>query len=126
MKKDYTLSDGTFLPKNSFIMANSHFISNDADLWDNELGEFDGLRYYKKGMKRLHGQSAEEAAGKHQFVSISQKSMMFGYGRHACPGRFFAGNEIKLILVKLLERYDMKLESNERPKNLTVELNVSH
>lgn len=35
--------------------------------------------------------------------------MHFGYGRHACPGRFFAANEIKLMLVRLLMDYDIKM-----------------
>jgi len=35
--------------------------------------------------------------------------MGFGYGRHACPGRFFAANEIKLILARLLLDYDMSM-----------------
>ncbi len=35
--------------------------------------------------------------------------MPFGFGRHACPGRFFAANEIKLVLAQLLLNYDMKL-----------------
>ena len=32
--------------------------------------------------------------------------MGFGYGEHACPGRFFASNEIKIALAHLLLKYD--------------------
>lgn len=35
--------------------------------------------------------------------------MSFGFGRHACPGRFFACNEIKLIVAQLLLEYDVKM-----------------
>ena len=35
--------------------------------------------------------------------------MSFGFGRHACPGRFFAANEIKLILARLLLDYDIRM-----------------
>jgi cytochrome P450 len=35
--------------------------------------------------------------------------MSFGFGRHACPGRFFAANEIKLILSRILLDYDIKM-----------------
>lgn len=93
---------------------------------DTDTNEFDGLRYYKKGLEQADGESAKESAGKHQFVSISKKSLMFGYGKHACPGRFFAGNEIKLILVKLLENFDVRLEGGERYKNIEQEAGVSH
>ena len=37
---------------------------------------------------------------------------MFGYGRHACPGRFFATNEIKMIVAKMILDYDIKMPGN--------------
>jgi cytochrome P450 len=40
-------------------------------------------------------------------------------GKHACPGRFFAGNEIKTMFVHLLTKYDMRTEiEGERPKDI--------
>jgi len=55
-----------------------------------------------------------------QFVSVSPNSLGFGYGRHACPGRFFAANEIKLLLIHAMLTYDMGLvgDSKERYPNL--------
>lgn len=45
--------------------------------------------------------------------------MQFGGGRHACPGRWFAGHEIKLFIAAVIKRYDFKLkDGHERPKNL--------
>ena len=37
--------------------------------------------------------------------------MGFGYGEHACPGRFFASNEMKVALSFLLLNYDWKAGS---------------
>ncbi|KAF2838937.1 cytochrome P450 [Patellaria atrata CBS 101060] len=48
------------------------------------------------------------ATARNQFISVTQNVMTFGYGRHACPGRFFAANEIKMIVAKMLLRWDMK------------------
>jgi cytochrome P450 len=45
----------------------------------------------------------------YQFIAVTKENMGFGYGPHACPGRFFAANEIKLILARLLLRYDLRL-----------------
>lgn len=71
--------------------------------------EFDGLRYYRMCEHLAkEGMSSAEVAGKHQFVSVSTGSLIFGYARHACPGRFFAGNEIKLILLKLLQAFGIQ------------------
>lgn len=35
--------------------------------------------------------------------------MTFGHGPHACPGRFFAMYEVKVVLVELLRNYDIRL-----------------
>ncbi|KAI3327506.1 hypothetical protein F4824DRAFT_484654 [Ustulina deusta] len=48
--------------------------------------------------------------------------MGFGYGRRACPRRFFAAAEIKLLLARLLLDYDVRMPEGEtkRFKNVTV------
>ena len=39
-------------------------------------------------------------------------------GRHACPGKWFASYEIKLILTNLLSKFDTKLkEGDSQPRN---------
>ncbi|KAL9109057.1 MAG: hypothetical protein Q9227_006297 [Pyrenula ochraceoflavens] len=35
--------------------------------------------------------------------------LVFGYGRHACPGRFFAAAELKLVLAHALLKYDFEI-----------------
>ena len=47
---------------------------------------------------------------------------MFGYGPHACPGRFFATNEIKMLLARLILEFDFKNEdgSMERYPQINV------
>jgi len=49
--------------------------------------------------------------------------MHFGIGRHACPGRWFASHEIKLILAAFLSKYDIKLKEGEsRPKKFIFQI----
>ncbi|KAI0434628.1 cytochrome P450 [Xylaria sp. FL1042] len=56
-------------------------------------------------------------SSKYHFTSIGDTNQNFGLGKHACPGRFFAAQEIKLILSYLLLNYDIKLRDGEsRPK----------
>ncbi|KAJ5028309.1 cytochrome P450 [Bipolaris maydis] len=50
-----------------------------------------------------------EFANKAHFVSTSPEHLAFGHGTHACPGRFFAANEIKIALCFLLLQYDWEL-----------------
>ncbi|KAI5858276.1 cytochrome P450 [Durotheca rogersii] len=53
-----------------------------------------------------------------QLVSTSRDHYAFGYGEHACPGRFFAANEIKVLFCHLLVNYEWKLAPgvDVRPK----------
>lgn len=48
--------------------------------------------------------------------------MGFGYGRHACPGRFFAANQIKHMLAHILLEYDIRMPggATERYNNVSV------
>lgn len=61
-------------------------------------------------------------AGEHakfHFAYVNEDSINFGAGFHACPGRFSAEAEIKLILVELLIRFELKYpEGGERPPNM--------
>lgn len=128
--EDITLSDGTFLPKGTFVAANNYQITHDPDVLqsDSDPNIFEGLRYYNLSETLLkNGLDEKGVAGKHQFVSVSNSSLMFGYGKHACPGRFFAANEIKLVLAKLLLRYEIEMPEGEtgRYPNKTWEVSVS-
>ncbi|EXJ93891.1 hypothetical protein A1O1_02284 [Capronia coronata CBS 617.96] len=44
-----------------------------------------------------------------QFIATSPTYLGFGHGRHACPGRFFAANELKLLIAYLVMRYDIQM-----------------
>ncbi|KAF9761122.1 hypothetical protein IL306_003955 [Fusarium sp. DS 682] len=121
--RPYTLSDGFRIPANTQIGVPTQAISMDPELYPNPE-VFDPLRFYKL-KKSLDGKDPG-AAGKLAFASSNHESMAFGYGRHACPGRWFAGNEIKMIMVYLLENYDFRLPGGKtglenRPPSLCFE-----
>lgn len=76
--------------------------------YDNAL-EFDPYRYVRMR------ESGEE--NKAHLVSTSPDHLGFGHGVHACPGRFMAANEIKILLCHLLLKYDWKLPEGAEPKS---------
>jgi hypothetical protein len=47
---------------------------------------------------------------KFQAVAPGPDHLVFGYGTQACPGRFFAIHEAKVVLARILEKYDFKLK----------------
>ena len=84
-----------------------------TQLWDPAVypspSEFDGYRFFRK---------REEGNVSSQFVQSGQDFHVFGGGRHICPGRFFANNELKLTLAHILLKYDIQLGQgcdNPRP-----------
>ncbi|CZS93324.1 related to cytochrome P450 monooxygenase (lovA) [Rhynchosporium agropyri] len=87
--------------------------------------EFDGLRFYN--YRKIPGNE-----NKQQFVTASPESLNFGQGTHACPGRFFASNEIKVVLIELLKNWDIRFVGDyagtggieRRPKNVLHDLLV--
>jgi cytochrome P450 len=118
MGKGITLPDGSYIPPHTFMEAPIEAIHRDPKLYDN-ADTFDPDRFL-----RMRQSTAD--AGKHQFVTLGTEVLSFGIGRHACPGRFFAANEIKLILVSLLRRFDIEQkEKGERYANIAFQGNNS-
>ncbi|KAI6039636.1 cytochrome P450 [Pisolithus marmoratus] len=107
--KDLTLSDGTFIPKGTHISVPTYVIHRDSAVYENPT-VFDPLRFYK--LRRSNGNGST----KHQMVAVNEDYLAFGYGRHACPGRFLAAYELKTMLAHVVISYDIKfLERNTRP-----------
>ncbi|KAG5651716.1 hypothetical protein H0H81_007721 [Sphagnurus paluster] len=110
--KDFTFSDGTFVPKGHVITVASFATHHDEENYS-DPNMFDGFRFARMS------DSENEAFNRHQAVTLASEYVVFGNGRHACPGRFFAVNELKAFLVHVLLNYDVKLiDQNERPADL--------
>lgn len=46
----------------------------------------------------------------YQAVQTSADHLFFGHGNQACPGRFFAVHELKVLLSHILMGYDFKIK----------------
>ncbi len=112
-----TLSDGIKLPVGTHICVPAAAILQDDDV-EPTASVFDGFRYFKK-------RQAADEANKHQFAMTDTNNLHFGHGKFSCPGRFFASNEIKIIMAHLLMAYEFKYPPGQsRPKNLTADENM--
>ncbi|KAL4767273.1 cytochrome P450 [Aspergillus nidulans var. acristatus] len=112
--RDVCLKGGVVLPKGSYLIIPAGMASLDGEYWE-APEEFRGFRFAELRM------ASKENRDKYQFATVSTRTMNFGYGREACPGRFFASFEIKSIMLQLLATFDLKLvdETAGRPKNRT-------
>ncbi|KAI6116528.1 cytochrome P450 [Pisolithus croceorrhizus] len=115
--KDLTLSDGTFIPKGTHLFVPTHVFHRDSAVYDNP-DTFNPFRF-----SQLNDDGSEGA--RHHMVAVSQDYFPFGYGKHACPGRFLASNELKTMLAHILMSYDVKFEDRvSRPTSVHWDLNV--
>lgn len=147
VKQPLTLSDGLLIPKGTHICFPSGPMSKDPAFIDNPH-VFDGFRWCQDPNDRNalnpvangttyanneHASEKQASEKKHlpnlapststSFVSISPANMHFGFGRQACPGRFFAANTIKAIMSRIIMDYDLKFEDGQtgrRPGNIVV------
>lgn len=115
---DIKLSDGTRIPKGSSVMVSSH------QMWDPSIypnpETFDPYRFLK--MRETPGNESTC-----QLVSLFPEHFGFGFGKHACPGRFFASNEIKIALCHILLKYDIApiQDSPSQPRRVGLSLGVN-
>jgi len=104
--EDVTLPDGTLLPKNSDILVSSH------PMWDEEVfpepEKYDAHRFVE--IRKQTGQDH-----KAQLTTTENHFLAFGRGKHECPGRFFAANEVKIAMAYTLMNYDVRLKGDEKP-----------
>lgn len=111
--QNVTLSDGTVLPKGAQTFVRWETRNSDT-IYPNP-DEFVVDRFLKM---RENGDNG--ASSKWQFVSTSPEHLAFGHGRQACPGRFFASNEMKVAMVHLLLRYEWAYTNEGRKPEQTI------
>ncbi|KAJ5336042.1 Cytochrome P450 [Penicillium brevicompactum] len=105
--RDVVLPNGMVIPRGTNIAIDSSMMW-DAEIYPDPL-TYDPYRFLRL---RESGNSAIALA------STSPEHIAFGIGKPICPGRFFASNEIKIALAKILLSYDVRLAGKVRPKVL--------
>ena len=107
--EDCTIAE-TVLPKGTMLAANLLHAHALPETWGDNAGDFDPYRFL-----RLE----EDTGKKFGIVTTTPNILNFGHGRHACPGRFFAAQQMKLMLAYLLVNFDMRIGNpgERRPKD---------
>ena len=120
--------DGIKYPKGCLLSVPSWAIHNDTSLYPDPL-KFEPERYLSSmNPAEETGENEKSKAEQYlaslnkNFTTTSSTYLAFGHGRHACPGRFFAAQELKLLVSYVCMKYDMELEDRdekdgERVKN---------
>lgn len=121
-----TLSSGQLIPAGAIIEIPAHSIVHDPERFDRP-DEFDAFRHCRARNAGVAGPGGEKKAGAgaaaNQMVSTSLSNLPFGYGRQACPGRFFAANEIKMIVARAILDYEIQLADGATERYPNIEFN---
>ncbi|KAF8341137.1 cytochrome P450 [Amanita rubescens] len=103
--KDFTFSNGMTVPAGCLISLPHRAVQCDAVNYS-DPDVFDGFRYAR--MREREGEGT-----KHGMVTTTNEYLPFGLGRHSCPGRFFATNNIKAMFAYILMNYDVKMAGEQ-------------
>jgi cytochrome P450 len=110
-KDGITTPEGVYLPHGAKVAIPAYGVHNDVNNYTNPA-IYDALRYTKQKdlIDAAEERRDDDYIKKANFsmVSTSNEYLPFGHGRHACPGRFFAANELKLLLAYVVLNYDIE------------------
>lgn len=106
LTKNYTFNDTaqpTYLPPGTLTSAAVSAVATDPDIFTSP-NIFNGRRY-------LNLRDQNKGSESHFIMGMAtEDSLGFGLGSQACPARFLAVNEMKLMMAKLLIGYELTLE----------------
>ncbi|CAG7854381.1 Ent-kaurene oxidase; AltName: Full=Cytochrome P450 503A1; AltName: Full=Cytochrome P450-4 [Serendipita indica DSM 11827] len=107
--KPFTFSNGVSPPVGSIVSTHVYATHMNGSIY-HDPNTFDGFRFVKP-------EDDAVARAKETIYSTSPNYMAFSHGRHACPGRFFASMELKIMFAYLVLNYDFSWPS-EMTKDL--------
>ncbi|KAL3486287.1 cytochrome P450 [Aspergillus germanicus] len=102
------------LPRGTILSLALGATQHDVSFYDHP-NDFDAFRFARTSSSSGGKGSSHQTSA----VTPDDRYLGFGFGRHACPGRFFAVAEIKLLLAHMLLHYEIGYV-DERPKARSV------
>ncbi|KAF1996570.1 cytochrome P450 [Amniculicola lignicola CBS 123094] len=102
--RPFTFKDGTHVGAGDWACIPQRPIMRDPLIYSRP-DTFDLHRFLPKG---------DDASGSKQrarFTDLNPMYPIWGLGRQACPGRFYASFITKLVLVEMLSNYDFKMDA---------------
>ncbi|KAI0850469.1 cytochrome P450 [Daldinia vernicosa] len=116
VRRQITLSNGVTIPPGTFISTPSYWAARDLDGIATDGESFEPWRWLN-----LREEAERQGKSSVPYLSSTPSShdLHWGYGRNACPGRFMASAEVKLILAWTLWHFDTSFPKgqNTRPES---------
>lgn len=114
-KDGITTPSGVHIPRGNFCAVPSLAVLTDSTKYPSPES-FNPFRFVDLRQDVNTGERLPDHVERARlsFPATSNDYLAFGNGRQACPGRFFAATELKLMLAYILLHYDFQMLS-ERP-----------
>ncbi|ROW08896.1 hypothetical protein VMCG_02864 [Cytospora schulzeri] len=131
-----TTPGGVHIAKGNSVCVPGYATHHDPDIYPG-ADEFRPFRFSEKrrvdtregdggddggGGDKEAAQASYVSRARQQWATTSNEFLGFGHGRAACPGRFFAATELKLMLAHLILHYDFEMLES-RPRNVWFAVN---
>ncbi|KAJ3580533.1 hypothetical protein NPX13_g41 [Xylaria arbuscula] len=123
VKQPITLSSGTKIPAGTFISTPAYWAARDPNAFP-PTG--DGFEPWRWSDLREEAEQKGHSSIPYLASTPSPHNLHWGYGRNACPGRFMAAVEVKLIIAWIIWNFDVSwpLGQTKRPENLFIDERV--
>lgn len=117
-----TTPSGVHLPKGTHISVPVYPVMRDDSIYadaDTFMPfRFSELRSKQHQQQRSEGEEKEQGSNNinmkripNNFTVTSPDFLVFGHGKHACTGRYFAATVLKLILAEAILKYDFERQT---------------
>ncbi|KAF2097882.1 cytochrome P450 [Rhizodiscina lignyota] len=118
-REGVTIPSGEHLPYGSKVGVTAYGPHHDESIYPQAF-KYDAFRFSRAIedpalFENMFG-SQDDAPKAPTMVTSNDNFMAFSHGRHACPGRFFAANQLKLLLAAITTKYEIEPMA-ERPEN---------
>jgi cytochrome P450 len=108
----FTLSNGVHLDVGNWACAPSGAINTSAEHFP-QPQEFAGFRFVDPALMPDAQRNATRQEKPSKLTDVDYSYLMWGTGRMACPGRFYATAFMKVVVAQLLMEYDFTLVEPE-------------
>ncbi|KAL9134254.1 MAG: hypothetical protein Q9175_004568 [Cornicularia normoerica] len=106
-----TLPNGTHIPRGTWLGVPVQAVHMDGDLYDKPY-EYKPFRFTK-----MRSENYAQSQEKVDATDIGDTFLGWSYGRYACPGRWFAVQNLKLMIAYITLNYEIQ-PIDKRPESL--------
>ncbi|MCJ1356768.1 MAG: hypothetical protein MMC33_006764 [Icmadophila ericetorum] len=114
----FALSDGTKLEVGDWACAPSGAINCSAEHYPEPL-KFNGFRFADPSVFPDERSSVSQQPKPSKLTDVDNSFLMWGTGRMACPGRYYASAFMKVVVAQIIINYDLALVEPDAPRWVT-------